>query len=50
MAQGVASHIHIGALEFLIFLTYLVIAGFILRITEICFAHTKFGRALAFLY
>lgn len=43
-------HIHIGFIEGLIFLLYLVVIGFILRVVEIQFHNTALGRGLSFIY
>jgi hypothetical protein len=50
MATGVAPHLHIGAVEFIVFLLYLLLAGAILRIVEVTQSGNRFGKALAFIY
>lgn len=48
--MAVAPHLHIGFIEFLTFLLYLLIAGFLIRMLEISAAHSKVGQALSFIY
>jgi hypothetical protein len=46
----ITPHLHIGAVEFLVFLLYLIIAGALIRIVEIKCANSSFGKALSFIY
>jgi hypothetical protein len=48
--MAVSPHLHIGAVEFIVFLLYLLVAGALLRIVEIKCANTSFGKALSFIY
>lgn len=43
-------HVHVGAVEALVFLAYLLILGFIIRSIQIRYSDTALGQALAFIY
>ena len=43
-------HVHIGAVNALIFLAYLLIVGFLLRAAETRWPDSPLGKALAFIY
>lgn len=42
-------HIHLGLIDFLIFVLYLVIAKFLIHMLTGALVNTPFGEALAFL-
>lgn len=48
--MAVTPHLHIGFIELVIFMLYLVIAGFIFRIVEITQHGNAVGRAMSFIY
>ncbi len=43
-------HVHVGALNALIFLAYLLIVGFSVRVISARFPDSPLGQALAFIY
>jgi hypothetical protein len=43
-------HFHASVTDFLVFLAYLIVAGFILRAAAVKFADRPLGRALAFIF
>lgn len=43
-------HVHVGVLEFGVFLAMLLLAGFILRVLQLRYPDSPVGKALGFLY
>ena len=43
-------HIHLSALDALVFTGYLLVVGFILRYLSTRYSQSSFGKALAFIY
>lgn len=43
-------HVHASALEFLIVVAYMVIAGFFFRVIETRYPDSAIGKALAFIH
>lgn len=48
--MAVAPHMHIGFVEFLTFLLYLLVAGFLIRMVEISMHNNVIGSSLSFIY
>ena len=48
--MAVTPHLHIGFVEFLIFLLYFIVAGFLLRVVEIAMHNNALGQALSFIH
>jgi hypothetical protein len=48
--MSVAPHLHIGFVEFLTFVLYLLIAGFLIRMVEISMHSNILGQSLSFIY
>ena len=48
--MAVSPHVHIGFLEFAVFMLYLVIGGFLLHVLEISMHGNPIGQALSFIY
>lgn len=48
--MAVTPHLHIGFIEFLIFLMYFIIASFLLRWLEVMMGQNVFGQALNFIH
>jgi hypothetical protein len=48
--MAVAPHLHIGFVEFLTFLLYLLVAGFLIRMIEISMHSNLIGQSLSFIY
>lgn len=47
---SVSPHLHIGFVEFLIFLMYFLIASFLVRMLEVWAGSNVFGQALSFIH
>lgn len=43
-------HVHVGALQAVVFLAYLLIIGFLLRTAAAVWKDRPIGKALAFIY
>lgn len=43
-------HVHIGLLEFGIFLAMYLVAGFLLRVLQLRYPDSPFGKALGFIH
>lgn len=43
-------HVHVGVIEFVTFVAYLLIALFLLRTVEVTYPDSPFGKALAYLH
>ena len=43
-------HIHLGALDFLIFCAYFIVFSFIWQTIAVRYAHTPIGRAMAYIH
>lgn len=43
-------HVHVGALEFVIFVLMFLLAGFLLRVLQTRYPDTPAGKALGFIY
>lgn len=48
--MAVTPHMHVGFIEFIFFVFYLLLAGFLLRVLEITCANNQVGKALSFIY
>ena len=48
--MAVQPHLHIGFVEFLTFLLYLLVAGFLIRMLEISMHNNVIGSSLSFIY
>ena len=48
--MAVTPHMHVGFIEFIFFVFYLLLAGFLLRVLEITMHSNSVGKALSFIY